>query len=263
MSKLVEKYWQGKSVLITGASSGLGWALTEALSPYAIHFGLLSRNKEKMHQLADSLKNSNSRFFIRSCDIRDREATTQAVNEFQKEAGQIDAAWINGGISRDCSFRNWNWEDIENVIDTNLRGAIYTTQACLELMVPQNKGAIIGIGSAACMRGLPSRGVYSLTKVGLEYYLQSLAPELPQIQFTTIHPGFVDTPINQNNPNRFWILSPQKAARIMLRAVARKRRYVIFPFKMSLLFRLIRGMPLFLYYPIARRIMNVSRPTTK
>lgn len=261
MSNRLTSFWSGKAVLITGASSGLGWAITEALAPYGIDFCLLSRREQRLNELAESLKDSGSRFWVRACDVRDRAQVYAAVREFHREHKRIDVVWVNSGVSRDSSFAKWNWEEVQTLIDTNLWGAIHTTQACLEVMVPQGSGVIAGVGSAASMRGLPSRGIYSLTKMGLDFYLESLAAELPQIQFTTIHPGFVDTPINQNNPNRFWLMTPEKAARIMITAVARGRRRLIYPVKMSLLFRLVRALPLFMYEPIARQTMSLSRPS--
>ncbi|MFQ5864500.1 MAG: SDR family NAD(P)-dependent oxidoreductase [bacterium] len=261
MNQSLASYWSGKSVLITGASSGLGWAVTEALAPFTINFCLLSRREEKMRELADKLKDSGSSFWIRACDVRDREEILSAVHDFHKDVGRLDVAWVNSGIGLDSSFEGWNWEAFEAAIDTNLKGAIYTTQACLQLMVPQRFGCIVGIGSAASMRGLPSRGVYSLTKMGLAYFLESMAVELPEIQFTIIHPGFVDTPINQGNPKRFWLLPPEKAAQIMIKAVAKGKRVLIYPFRMSLLFRFVRAIPPSLYFWLACKTMNLSRPS--
>lgn len=261
MGPNLTSYWSDKSVLITGASSGLGWALTKALAPYGIRFGLLSRRQERMQQLAENLKNTDSTFWIQTCDVREREQVLSAVKEFHKTTGKIDVAWVNSGISVDSSFDKWSWESFENLIDTNLKGAVYTVQACLELMVPQSSGTIVGIGSAASMRGLPTRGVYSLTKVSLDYFLQSKAVELPEIQFTIIHPGFVDTPINQGNPNRLWLLTPEKAAEIMIKAVAKRKRFFVYPVRMSLLFKLVRALPLPVYEWLARKMMHLSRPS--
>lgn len=261
MNQKLASYWSGKSVLLTGASSGLGWAVVEALAPYKISFCLLSRREEKLRELADKLKDSGSAFWMRACDVRKREEIFSAVHDFHKEVERLDVAWINSGVSLDSSFGSWDWDGFESIIDTNLKGAIYTTQACLQMMVPQRSGCIVGIGSAASMRGLPSRGVYSLTKIGLAYYLESMAVELPEIQFTIIHPGFVDTPINQGNPNRFWLLTPEKAAQIMIKAVAKGKRVIIYPFRMSLLFRLVHTLPESMYYWLARKTMNLSRPS--
>jgi short-subunit dehydrogenase len=263
MNQKLFYYWKDKSVLITGASSGLGWAITEALAPFKIQFALLARRQEKLHELANKLKNSGSSFWLRACDVRNRDEVLSAVRAFHKEAGRIDVAWVNSGISQDSSFQNWDWERFENIIDTNLKGAIYTIQACLELMVPQKSGAIVGIGSAASMRGFPSRGVYSFTKMSLDYFLQSKAAELPEIQFTMIHPGFVDTPINSGNPNRFWLMTPERAAQIMINAVAKRRRVIIYPFQMRLLYRLVQAIPRPLFLRLAARTLELSRPVQR
>lgn len=263
MRSNLKSYWSNKAVLITGASSGLGWALAEALAPYNIHFCLLSRRLEKMQELADSLSESGSRLWMRACDVRDRQAVTAAVQDFHREAGRLDAAWVNSGVSYDSSFAHWSWEAAETMIDTNLKGALYTAQACLEIMVPQSSGTIVGMGSAASMRGLPNRGIYSLTKIGLHYYLESLAAELPQIQFTIIHPGFVDTPINQGNPNRIWLVQPDRAAQRMIKAVARGRRTFIYPLPMRILYTFMRNLPQGLYLWLARRAVGLSEPSEK
>ncbi|MEK7729643.1 MAG: SDR family NAD(P)-dependent oxidoreductase [candidate division KSB1 bacterium] len=253
-------YWYGKTVLITGASSGLGAAITEALAPYGVHFGLLSRRVEEMQTLAGKHKNSGSTFWINACDVRNREEVLAAVRAFHQHAGRLDAVWVNSGVGGDTSFRRWNYEKMENMIDTNLKGAIYTIMASLEIMVPQNSGAIIGICSAASMRGIGARGVYSLTKIGLTYFMESMAVELPQIQFTTIHPGFVDTPLNRGNPNRMWLMMPEPAAQLMIKAVARRKRVFLYPGQMKIFYRLVRLLPTRLYRWLGHKALDLGRP---
>jgi len=252
----LEDYWRGKAVLITGASSGLGWAITEALAPYGIHFGLLSRREERLRELAEKLKDSGSRFWYRRCDVRDRGGVYRAVGDFARAAGRIDVAWVNSGVAGSTWARSWDWDRAETMIDTNLKGAIYTIMACLETMKEQQSGAIVGIGSAASMRGVPGRAIYSLTKIALAYFMESLMAEFPHIQFTVIHPGFVDTPINRGNPNRIWLMQPPEAAQLMIRAVARRKRVYIYPFRMRLLYRFVRILPGGVYQWIARRLAH-------
>ena len=259
MSNRLVKYWEGKTMLITGASSGLGRAVVEALAPYKIKFCLLSRREENMLELALKLKDSGSVFWINTCDVRNRGQVFSAVQKFYKQTGRIDVAWINSGVGVNSAFDRWDWGKIEAAIDTNLKGAIYTVRACLEVMAPQNSGAIVGIGSAASMRGLPTRGIYTMTKAGLEFFLESCAAEFPEIQFTMIHPGFVDTPILQTSSNRLWIIAPQKAAKIMIKAVANRKQMLIYPYRMNLLFRLARLLPKSIYLYIARKTISLHR----
>lgn len=260
MNPKLKEYWTGKSVLITGASSGLGYALTEALAPYYVKFGLLSRREAPMRELAEKYSESGSDFWIKYCDVQDRNAVENAVHEFHEFAGKIDVAWVNSGIGGNTHYQNWDYDFVERLIDTNIKGAIYTTKACLDVMVEQDKGAIVGIASAASMQGLPARGIYSMSKIALTYYLQSIAAELPEIQFTIIHPGFVDTPINQGNPNRFWLLYPDKAAQLMIKAVAKRKSIYIYPFRMMLLYKLVWHLPDFCRNWLARKLAGLSDP---
>jgi len=256
----LERYWKNKNVVITGASSGLGAALVDALAPFDIHFGLLSRRIEPMEALARKHSAGNSHFFIKRCDVQNRKEVDAAIEDYARAAGNPDVVWINSGIAADTSFAKWDWDTVENILATNLNGALYTAHACLRYMVPAKKGTVVAISSAAAMRGLGGRSIYSLTKVGLAYFMESMAAELPDLQFTTIYPGFVDTPINSNNPNRFWILTAPDAARRMIRAVARGSISHIYPFRMNLLFRAIRALPDSWYRALSRRMMRVSRP---
>jgi len=249
-------YWRDKSVLVTGASSGLGWAIVEALAPYRVNFCLLSRREDRMRELAEKLKDSGSAFWIRACDVRKREEVCAAIGDFHRQQGRLDVAWVNSGHGVDSCFAKWDWDKIESVLDTNLKGAIYTIRACLEVMVPQKTGAIVAIGSATAMRGLPTRGIYGLSKAGLEYFMESQAAEMPRIQFTTIHPGFVDTEINRGDTNRIWLMTPEKAAKVMIKAVERRKRVFVYPVRMKLLYKTVRLLPAPLYLFIVRKIIK-------
>jgi short-subunit dehydrogenase len=260
MNRRLSEYWTGKTVLITGASSGLGAALVEALAPYRVHFGLLSRRLEPMQELADKLKESGSQFWLRSCDVQKRAEVESAVADFVNAAGRLDVAWVNSGIGGETSYRRWNWDKVEGILNTNLNGALYTAHTCLQYMVPQNRGAIVAISSVAAMRGLAGRPIYSITKIGVAYYMEAMAAELPQIQFTAIYPGFVDTAINRGNPRRLWLLMPGQAAQLMIKAVAKRKRNYIYPFPMKVIFHLVRVLPAGIYRWLGGKMIELSRP---
>ncbi len=260
MSQRLANFWTGKTVLITGASSGLGYALVEALAPYRVHLGLLSRRLEPMQELAAKLQASGSQFWLRSCDVQERAEVETSIADFVKAAGSLDVAWVNSGIGGETSYRRWDWNKVENILQTNLNGALYTAHACLQHMAPQERGTIIAISSASAMRGLAGRSIYSMTKIALAYYMEAMAAELPQIQFTTIYPGFVDTAINRGNPNRIWLMTADRAAQLMLNAVARRKREYIYPFQMKLVFHLVRALPASIYRWAGGKVIELSRP---
>lgn len=259
----LQKYWQGKKVVITGASSGLGWSICEALSKYKIHFALLSRREEKMNELAEKLKNTGSTFWVRACDLCNQKQVESAIFDFAEEANGIDVVWINGGVSYDSSMDNWDWDKIETMIDTNIKGAIYTAKASLDIMNLQKSGTLVGIGSAASMRGLPRRSVYSMTKIGIQFFLEGMAVESPHLQFTTIHPGYVDTPINNKSPNRMFLIDPETASRLMITAVAKRKHVYVYPWKMRFFYNIVKRLPHFFYYKLAKKMKNLSRPSKK
>jgi len=258
----MKTFWQGKRILITGASSGLGWALAEALAPFNTHLGLLARREEKLKELANKVQSLGSTPWWQPCDVRKRTDVYMAVEAFYQAAGGLDVVWVNAGVAGETAFHNWDWQVVEDIIDINLKGAIYTTRAVLEKMVPKGRGTVVAIGSVASLRGLPRHGLYSLSKIGLHYFIESLAVELPMIRFTIIHPGYVDTPINRHNPdrNRPFLLTPEDAAQRMLRAVARGKKIYIYPTQMRLLYRLVRSLPYFMYLWFTRKLIPPYDP---
>ena len=259
MNNKIFNFWQDKCVVVTGASSGLGRAVVEALAPFQIRFCLLSRRESEMLELALRLKDSGSTFWIKTCDVRKKAQVYSAIRDFHRQTGRIDAVWVNSGIGGSSALSEWKWDRIHDIIETNLVGAMYTIIACLEFMVDQKSGVVIGIGSATAMRPIPTRGVYSLSKIGLEYLIESLAIELPEIQFTMIHPGFVDTPMVNKRKNTVWIVQPERAAKMMIRAVTRGKSFYIFPYRMSLLYRIVRLLPRPLYRKLAKRVVSNGR----
>jgi short-subunit dehydrogenase len=90
--------------------------------------------------------------------------------------------------------------------------------------------------------------------------MEAMAAELPQIQFTTIYPGFVDTAINRGNPRRLWLMMPPQAAQLMIKAVAKRQREYIYPWQMRLIFHLVRALPAGIYRWLGGKMIELSRP---
>jgi short-subunit dehydrogenase len=135
-------------------------------------------------------------------------------------------------------------------MDTNVLGMLYTFQPFLPAMLASRAGKLVGIASVAGFRGLPGAGAYCASKAGAIRYLESLRVELSGtgVQVITICPGYVATPMTAGNPYRMPFLVPvDNAARAIVRAIARGRRFYVLPWQMAWVGRLLSMAPRMAY----------------
>ena len=191
--------------------------------------------------------------------MQDREDVYDAVREFHEYAGRIDVVWLNAGVGAKTNIFKWEWPAFENCIQTNLMGAVYTAKACLEVMLLQKSGTIVSVSSTASMRGLPGSSAYSMTKVALNYMMESFATQAEDIQFTSILPGWVDTPISAKVRNRLWLMPVEPAVQKMITAVAKKKSKYIFPWQMFIFYYFMHSLPQTLYIKLARKFFMSRR----
>src|SRR5208282_39585 len=131
-------------------------------------------------------------------------------------------------------------------LDVNVVGMLHTFQPFLPGMRAARKGKLVGIASVAGFRGLPGAGAYSASKAAAISYLESLRVELvgSGVQVITICPGYVATPMTAGNPYRMpFLLSPERAAILMVRAIAAGRRFYILPWQLQWAGRLFSVLP--------------------
>ncbi len=132
------------------------------------------------------------------------------------------------------------------MVRVNLIGAAYAIEAVLPEMLRRGRGHLVGVSSLAAYRGLPGSSGYCATKAGLSALLEALRPELKPrgIAVTTVHPGFVRTPMTAGakHPQPF-LMDVEPAARIIVRGIEAGRRRIDFPMPMVALMTLVRLMP--------------------
>ena len=136
------------------------------------------------------------------------------------------------------------------MFDTNVLGVVHTFHAFLAPMRERRGGALVGIASVAGFRGLPGSGAYSASKSAAITYLESLRIELrgSGIAVLTVCPGYIATPMTEHNPYPMpFLLRVDKAARLIARAIERRRRFYVLPWQMALVGRVMRCVPRPLY----------------
>jgi short-subunit dehydrogenase len=138
----------------------------------------------------------------------------------------------------------------KTVLDTNVLGMVHTFQPFLPALIAKKRGKLVGVASVAGFRGLPGAGAYSASKAAAISYLESLRVELAGsgVEVITLCPGYIATPMTERNPYPMpFLLSADDAARLMVRAVRRGRRFYVFPWQMAWAGRLLRALPRPLY----------------
>lgn len=184
----------GKGALVTGASSGIGWATAKVLHGQGATIAISGTKTEKLEALAGEL---GSRVFPLPCDLRDRAAVTKLGDDAEKAVGQVDILVNNAGITHDNLFMRMKDQEWDDVIAVNLTSVFVLTRGILRNMMRRRYGRIINVASISGVLGNPGQGNYAASKAGLVGMTKSLAREVASRGITAncISPGFIKTPM--------------------------------------------------------------------
>lgn len=226
------------NIFITGASSGLGEALAFRYAKRGAVLGLLARRRGKLESLKDRLGEKN--IHIYEGDVGDASVLQQAAHDFMQRCGVPDIVIANAGVSYGTVTGGQGDGDLpvfREVIRTNLLGIANTFHPFIDGMRTTQSGTLVGVASIAGYRGLPGSGAYSASKAAAIAYLESLRIDLQGsgISVVTVCPGFIDTPMTKQNPYPMpFLVSVDKAADLMIRAIDKQKRCCLFPWPMML-----------------------------
>ncbi|HEY0098663.1 MAG TPA: SDR family NAD(P)-dependent oxidoreductase [Pyrinomonadaceae bacterium] len=242
--------WTDKVILITGGSSGIGEALSVEFGRRGASVGLLARREEVLLEVARKVETAGGRACAVAVDVRDAGAVRAAVQTVSERFGRVDVLVANAGIGELTLAREFDIEVVTQVLSVNVLGAMNSVAAVLPEMLARGSGQIVGISSLAAFRGFPGSGAYCASKAALSTFFESLRAELRprNIYVTTIHPGFIDTPMTRGRNGKMpFLLDAGRAARQMVRAVEARRRTYAFPWQLATIARIGRWIPDALY----------------
>ena len=236
-------------VFLTGASSGIGEALARRYAAQGATLGLFARREAELARVAAALIPATVATY--AGDVRDDDALLRAATDFMARHGVPDVVIASAGVSR--GTLTTHREDLpafRAVFETNVLGTIATFQPFVNAMRDAKAGALVGVASVAGFRGLPGAGAYCGSKSAVITYLESLRVELrgSGIAVVTICPGFIATPLTEGNPYYMpFLTAPDVAARKMVDAIARRRRFYVVPWQMGWLGAVMKLAPRPLY----------------
>jgi len=195
--------------------------------------------------------------------VADEAAVAAAAQDFLARFGAPDLVIANAGVS--VGTRGDEVADVaklRRVLEVNVTGLAATLAAFAPAMREAGRGTLAGIASVAGFRGLPGAGAYSASKSAAITWLESLRAELhgSGVSVVCVCPGYIDTPMTQDNRYRMPFLLPaDEAARRIARAIAARRRLAVIPWQMAALSVLMRAMPGALYDRLAARAPRKPR----
>jgi NADP-dependent 3-hydroxy acid dehydrogenase YdfG len=212
-----------KVALVTGASGGIGAAVARKLHDAGVSVGLLSRRGDDL---------GLERGLGVECDVRDRAAVADATKAVVERFGRLDIAVANAGVGSYGPFLELDPEQVEAMIDVNLKGTLYTAAATLPHLIDSGEGDFISLASVAGLRAFPGESVYNASKFGQVGFTRSLDHELRErgVRATCICPGGVNTGFaigtgrTEGDPELEGMLTADEVAEVVLFTVTRPRR---------------------------------------
>ena len=214
---------EGKVALVTGASGGIGAATARKLHDAGASVGLLSRR-------GDDLGLERGLGVV--CDVRNRDAVAEATEAVAIRFGRLDIAVANAGVGAYGDFLDLDPERLEEMIDINLKGTLYTAAAALPHLIDSGEGDFLSMSSVAGLRGLPGEAVYNASKFGQLGFTRALDHELRErgVRCTNLCPGAVHTEFaigtgrTEGDPALEEMMTPEEVADVVLFTVTRPRR---------------------------------------
>ncbi len=178
--------FNGKTVIITGATRGIGKAIALELAKRGANIAFnYAKSADEAEKVKTEIENSGAKGFAESCDVANTEAAAEFVKKVKDEFGSIDFLVNNAGITRDNLIMRMKEDDWDSVINTNLKGAWNFSKAVLRpMMRNENGGSILNITSISGVVGMLGQSNYSASKAGMIGLTKSLAKEIASRKIT-------------------------------------------------------------------------------
>lgn len=227
-----------RRILITGATGAIGSALAEAYATPGVELHLHGRNTLLLDDVAERCRALGAEVATQAGDVRDGRALNDWLAELCRERAP-DLVILNAGMNTNIgpTGEGEPWADVEALVDINLKASMAIVHAVLPAMRHRGHGQIALVSSLAGYFGLPVTPSYCASKAGLKAYGEALrgwlAPE--GIRVSVIMPGYVESPMCEAMPGpKPFLCSPEKAARLIRRGLAKDKARISFPFPLNL-----------------------------
>ena len=185
-----------KIAIVTGASSGIGYATALALAKAGAKVAIAARRIKLLEQLQNEIKQNGGECLVISCDVSKRKDCQSLIDAVIKKWNRVDILVNNAGIMPLSFVKSLKLDEWEQMVDVNIKGVLFCTAAAIPHMINQNSGHLVNMSSIAGRIVFPTGSVYCATKYAVRAFSEGLRQELStkhKIRVTTIEPGIVAT----------------------------------------------------------------------
>lgn len=245
-----------QSILITGASSGIGAALAQEYAASDVYLALSGRNSERLSEVAMACRSAGATVRSSVLDVTDRSSVEAWVAGVDGEQS-LDLVVANAGISGGTAAGGEAAEQARAIFRTNVHGALNTVHAAVGAMRKRGQGQIAIVSSLAGFRGYPGAPAYSASKAAVRVYGEALRGELATagIDVSVVCPGYVRSRMTAANTYPMpMLMDGERAARIIRRGLAKNRARIAFPWPVYAAAWMLGVLPPWLIDPLMARL---------
>jgi len=235
--------------IITGASSGIGEELARQLAAKGYVLGLVARREKRLIRLKEELVDKPGKVFIYPVDLSDEFESAKAYTDLVSAMGGIDGIILNAGVGRDDLKARWDSD--AQTIDINVRAFAHGLHWAFARFQEQGIGHIVGMSSIASHLASGHAPVYTASKHFVSNYMTGFRMKANalnlKLDITDIRPGYVVSEMTQDNPHTFWMASTERAARMMIKGIEKKKKRIYITKRWRLLAELADLVPYFIW----------------
>ena len=247
---------------ITGAGKGIGRSVALELARRGWIVAASARTEGDLISLADEAASQGGTIVAFPLDITDHASAADVVSRIEDQLGSIDLALLNAGTYVRFGVEDFTAEAFGRQIGINVMGTANCLEPVLRGMRERRSGHIAVVSSLTAYRGLPFASAYGASKAALTNMCEALKPELEAfgIDMTVIHPGFVKTPLtDQNEFPMPFLMEADEAARRIVDGLERRKFEITFPRRFAYMLKLARCLPYAVYFAATRRLVKAGQ----
>lgn len=208
-----------KTILITGASSGIGAGMAREFAQKGYNLAICARRMERLESLKQELESKYGvSVAAKTLDVTNYDQVFEVFRAFKEELGTIDRIIVNAGVGEGRRIGKGNFAINRATVETNFISALAQCEAAVEIFRAQNSGHLVMISSMSAMRGMPKHlTAYGASKAGVAHLAEGIRAELidTPIKVTTIFPGYIRTEINEGAKKLPFEVDEQTGSRLL------------------------------------------------